>query len=235
MATNNALNLGLSGSTGTGSFVGSSAPTIVNGIWQSPTINSPSGTVLTVSSTGTPVNQFVMTASPTTAAPVLSAAGTDTNILLQINGKGTSGLGLQGTSTNSNAVAGNVGEFVDSGAVSGTYTVSTTVYNVTSISLTAGDWDVYGSCQMIPSTFNTNNYSGGINTTSATIPANGLLSKFIIAINGTGPTGLGDNIQKCFSRISISSTTTVYLCSQAQWAGGSAPTYSCQLAARRVR
>jgi hypothetical protein len=233
VATNNALNLGLSGSTGTGSFVGSSAPTIVNGIWQSPSINSPSGTVLTVSSTGTPVNQFVMTASPTTAAPVLSAAGTDTNVLLQINGKGTSGLGLQGTSTNSNAVAGNVGQYVDGGLVSAVSFVTSGTYQaMTSISLTAGDWDVSFSAQIFPTTL-TSFLIGGLTTVVAT-PATVGSGQFYSS-NGAG--GYASGAAVTFSgqlRFSLSSTTTVYLSGAATYTS-TAPAYYCQMTARRVR
>ena len=218
MATHNSVNLGLSGSTGAGSFVGSSAPTIVNGVWQSPTINSPSGTVLTVSSTGTPVNQFVMTASPTTAAPILSAAGTDTNILLQINGKGTSGVGIQGTSTNSSAVAGNVGEVFTSIVTSGSpvFLTTGTSANVTSISLTAGDWDVWGNTTYQPAaTTNVVNWAQWISSTSATLPARELFSINSVAASGvvTGGSTLGMAVPSL--RFSLAGTTTIYLSSYA--------------------
>jgi hypothetical protein len=143
--------------------------------------------------------------------------------------------GIVGTTTNNNVAAGSVGEFQDSGIVTSTFAVSTTVYNTTSLSLTAGDWDVYGSLYMSPVSFNVNNVSGGISTTSATPPATGGQGYFFLAIpGGGGISGLGVTTLKCFSRISLASTTTVYLCAAAQWAG-SAPTYLVSLVARRVR
>ena len=54
--------------------------------------------------------------------------------------------GLAGVTTNSNAAAGIVGEYISSSIASGSAVSLTTGVsaNVTSISLTAGDWEVYG-------------------------------------------------------------------------------------------
>ncbi|HEY6019562.1 MAG TPA: hypothetical protein VIY48_06565, partial [Candidatus Paceibacterota bacterium] len=54
---------------------------------------------------------------------------------------------IKGTSTNDNAIAGDVGELITStvASASGVSLTSTTAANVTSISLTAGDWDVDGT------------------------------------------------------------------------------------------
>jgi hypothetical protein len=234
VATINAVGNGLSGATGTGNFVGANSPTITTPIIA--TIRDTAGlSMLTTSATASAVNNVQLTNSATLTPVIVSAVGTDTNININLQGKGTGGVGLKGITDGTNAASGYVGEIVDSGSQSGTYTVSTTVYNVASISLTAGDWDVYGSCLMTPSTFNVNNVSGGINSTSATIPANGLTSQFYVAIDGPTITGLGAISNKCFTRISISSTTTVYLCSQSTWTGGSAPTFVGQIYARRAR
>jgi len=73
--------------------------------------------------------------------------GTDSNIILQVAGQGTGGVIVQGTGTNNNAVAGYYGELISSVISSGSPVVFTsgTRKDLTSVSLTAGDWDVYGN------------------------------------------------------------------------------------------
>jgi hypothetical protein len=118
-----------------------------------------------------------------------------------------------GTSTNDNAVAGSIGELISStvlfGAVVGVTTATDT--NITSISLTAGDWDVWGSVNMYPTagTIPTR-YAGWISTTSATLPTapnEGALYDLQTTLSASAtyhyPVGS--------KRISLASTTTVYL------------------------
>ncbi len=238
MATNNGLNLGLSGSTGSGSFVGSEAPTVVNGIWQNPTLISGGGDVFTVSNSGIPVNQFVMTGVEAGNAPVLSAEGTDTDILLQLSGKGTSGVGIEGTSTNDNAVAGNVGQYIDNIILSGSAVslTSTVAANVTSIELGAGDWDVGGEVTIAGTATTAGVFRAGVTQTSATIPVTRTSST---AVGGNRAAGdfaaIGDGfITTGQARLSLSGTTTVYLVASASFSGGTATAYG-KIYARRVR
>src|ERR1700744_413847 len=62
-------------------------------------------------------------------------------------GSATAAGQIRGTATNDNASAGNVGEYVVSNNTTAQSLASGTPLNVTSISLTPGDWDVTGSCQ----------------------------------------------------------------------------------------
>ncbi len=119
--------------------------------------------------------------------------------------------GIVGTTTNDNAAAGKVGEFISSSVTAVAITNSTTT-DITSISLTAGDWDVWGTIATNPAGGTTTSaVLGTIHTVSATIPAvpNGgayvLEQGFVIAA--------GNNV--CYPigtiRYSFSTTTTVYL------------------------
>lgn len=161
MATNNAVNNGLSGATGTGSFVGSTSPTLTT-----PTIGAATATTITF--------------SPTTG-------------------------GIVGTTTNNNTTAGNVGEFVDSGVVSQNPTTSTVAFNITSISLTAGDWDVSGT-YFVQGSANTTVTTSSISTTSATLATQGSTAYNQFSLGAQYFCTLPVK-----TRLSLSTTTTVYL------------------------
>lgn len=170
MATNNAVNNGLSGATGTGSFVGATSPTIT-----------------------TPTIATSLTFSPTTG-------------------------GIVGTTTNNNTAAGNVGEVISSNLPAGSATALTTATpkNVTSISLTAGDWNVYGNIFFIPSV-GASDFSAVINTTSATFPDTSLYTQMSAATDiFTASNGLNAPAL----RISVAGTTTVYLVALAIFGAG---------------
>lgn len=161
MATNNAINSGLSGSTGSGSFVGSNSPNI-----------------------------------------------TTPNTIGVING--------------SNAATGSVGEVISSVVTGGTPVAMTSgiVTNITTILLSAGDWNVSGviSADFSAATTSVSNIVGAINTISANLPQ---VSAGINTAISTMPASAGNSwivgtqgtptvvIGSC--RISVSSATTVYL------------------------
>lgn len=180
----------------------------------------------------TGAGKFVGDTSPTLVTPLL---GTPTSGTLT-NCTGLPTAGILCSSTNDSAAAGKLGETADSGLVSGTFTVSATVYNATSISLTAGTWRVNANLVAIPSTYNTSYFEGGINTTSATIPTTGYTTYFVQTLQGGGgATGISTTAGPATTILKLSGTTTVYICAKAVWSGGSAPTYSCQLTASRIR
>lgn len=57
--------------------------------------------------------------------------------------------GIIGTTTNNNAAAGSIGELLSNSSASGSVSLTTlTPVNITSISLTAGDWDVWGNIEI---------------------------------------------------------------------------------------
>ena len=119
-----------------------------------------------------------------------------------------------GTATNDNAAAGEIGEFITATQVmaSGISLTSTTAANIISISLTAGDWDVFGVAQYQPAGTTVVNYNRvAITTTSATFPSGDSGAIGAIAFGGGKTGGNNDWITTPSVRISVNSTTTVYL------------------------
>lgn len=164
MATNNALNVGLSGSTGTGNIVGSTSPTITT-----PTLNQPN---------------------------------------------------IVGVTNGSSAPAGSVGEVISSTIALGSAVSATSnvVLNITTISLTAGQWEVCGSAAVTGTGGAVVTIiRGAVSLTSATAVLGNMAIDHAAASVGSQPTktqgsdsmpvvSFGDAI------INVSATTTVYLC-----------------------
>src|SRR6185312_5075904 len=136
--------------------------------------------------------------------------------------------GIVGTPTNDNAAAGKVGEFVTSNVAAGSATSisSATATNLTSISLTAGDWDVWGNIRLASTGLNAA-ADVWISTTSATLPDASLRNGIVVthtAVALSAPT----------VRLSLSGTTTVYISAQITITSGTS-TQCGTLSARRVR
>lgn len=126
--------------------------------------------------------------------------------------------GIIGTTTNNSAAAGSVGEFVSSVIAVGAPTslTSTTNADVTSISLTAGDWDVLGNISYVPGSGTTAvSLIGWISTTSATLPAAQLYNATLI---GGAVLSIDVGLTPPSTRISLSGTTTVYMSTVAVFA-----------------
>jgi len=140
---------------------------------------------------------------------------------------------IAGTATNDNATAGNIGEHSSSliAAGSAVSLTTNTSANVTSLSLTAGDWDVEGAINYTETTSTVTARTGGISTTSATLPTDGseVENGFLTTVVTTKA---GITVPR--KRISISATTTVYLVARAVFSAGTEAAYG-QLTARRVR
>lgn len=117
------------------------------------------------------------------------------------------------THTNDNAAAGNQGEYISSTVLVGAAVPVTSGVNadVTSISLTAGDWDVNGVVVINPGVGTTSSqYQSWINTVSANQPTPPNEGGF----GGSGaalPAGGGAFVPCGPMRMSLASTTTVYL------------------------
>jgi len=141
---------------------------------------------------------------------------------------------LPGTTTNDNASAGNIGEYVTASvAQASAITLSNaTPANITSISLTAGDWDVWGAVAFTgASTPTINALSGGVSTTSATLPAEGLYAA--ITPVSTAIQTQNQSMPVPMQRVSIASTTTVYLVSNQGITGGTVKGFGFISARRR--
>lgn len=146
-----------------------------------------------------------------------------------------SSIGLLGTtSTNDNASAGQLGEYVEAVVASGSAVALTTATakTVTSISLTSGDWDLSGDV----------NYSTvggptitvivqGSSTTNNATDVDDTYTLFRGSFTGAFPISMVIPTR----RVSIASTTTVYLVAQATFTGGTSCSAFGRIRARRMR
>jgi hypothetical protein len=144
---------------------------------------------------------------------------------------------LMGTTTNNNAAAGQIGEFISATVLVGAAINAPTgvAFDLTTISLTAGDWDVQGQVSTtVNATTHVTAMSVWTNTVSATVPATPMGSQHgIVGINATVtpdpmvlPTGR--------MRLSLAATTTVYLSAKLTLTGGTLTCYGF-IGARRRR
>lgn len=139
-------------------------------------------------------------------------------------------VGRAGTTTNDNAQTGSIGEY-QTASGSGTSLTSNTFANLTSISLTAGDWDVQGFMSFIPAgTTTVSNIQGSISLTSGVTGAAG--NGTVLSL-GFG-TGSNQQISTPTVRVSLAATTTVYLVAASVF-GVSTMTANSVIRARRVR
>lgn len=196
-----------------------------DGTWAAP---SGSGTVN--SGTATHLSYFATSTNAVSDTPAFYVANSNANGC------------VVGTTAGDNATAGSVGEFVTSGAAGPVNTVNGTLTNITSIALTAGDWDVQGSLSVSGNgaTFSgTGNYifgaisaySGNTNTDGVTSYTN-LYSQIPAAVSPT----IAANISFPAIRFSLSTTTTIYIkCATNGTITVATPTMQGCIWARRVR
>jgi hypothetical protein len=229
---NNALgSLNLTNLTGTGTVLGFSGTAIPAG--------GTAGTGLRFSSTSN-FGVFFGSGAPTLAAAqgsiYLRSDGTP-----QYNTNGSTGWAailpaagqVPGTATNDNASAGNVGEIISGVLTSGSAVSLTnaTPANITSISLTAGDWDINGVIDYVPTGATTSDFISGSSSTSATFGGQDT-SVGLPLVSTALSTTLGHPIPT--TRFSLSTTTTIYLVGQANFSVGTAAAYGT-IRARRMR
>ena len=173
------------------------------------------------------------------ARTALSAAGTGANAditsmtaLTAINRTG--GTSIKGVNTNTAAAAGDVGEYIESFAGPVSAPASNTYGDITSITLTAGDWDISAIAASVINT--------GVSITS------------VVSGIGTAPgtsgagMSIGDNLGYSVpptaqnlptitippKRVLIASTTTYYLKMRMSYSSGT-PQFHGRISARRVR
>ncbi len=187
---------------------------------------------LTASAGTTGSGLAVAQTSPTFITPVLGAA-TATSLAF------SSTSGIIGTTTNNNAAAGSVGEVVTSTVAIGSPVALTdvTAADVTSISLTAGDWDVWGNVKCITSGAVTVFY---LNTWISTVSATQNADNTLVGILQYGTEGLLLTstilgVAPITQRISLAGTTTIYLGCTSHFTGGTSQSAYGVITARRRR
>lgn len=142
---------------------------------------------------------------------------------------------ILGTTTNDNAPAGYVGEYVSATVAAGTVALTTaTTANIASISLTPGDWDVSGVVVFTTAaTTSVTQAIAGIATTSATLGADGTYQRETSAAFVPGAIEWMDMAAPVV-RLSLAAATTVYLVGQSTFTV-STQTAGGVIRARRVR
>jgi hypothetical protein len=181
---------GTTSTTGSGSVVFSVSPALTG----TPTV--PTATA------GTNTTQAASTAYVQTALTGGANAGAFTTL--------STSSGLTGITSGTNGSAGKVGECITSSVASGSGVslTSGTPANVTSISLTAGDWLVFGAVDFnIGGTTTITYIAGSANTTSATLNSGNFF--VVTAPGGASSTVAGAAIPTI--RLNLNSTTTVFL------------------------
>ena len=154
------------------------------------------------------------------ATGTMLISGTAINSVPSITFSSTSG--IIGTTTNDSAAAGSVGEEVQSivtRASGGVSLTNATSADITSISLTAGDWDVWGNIGVSGNGATTVVYVyGWISSTSASTPDAAYQTQWSQAI-GTAIFSAGNiGFPVPGRRFSLSGTTTIYLSVNSQFA-----------------
>lgn len=194
---------------------------------------------------------YGLIAGGTTSTGALQNAGTGTSGQIYVSG-GSSSLGswtsaptfasiafssttgIIGTTTNSNAAAGSVGEYVFSAvAIGSAVSLSTNVAaNVTSVSV-SGDWDIWGTVGFSTGgTTTVSNVIGAVSTTSATLPTadqGGISSVYL----PSALTGLSPILSTGAIRVSSTSPTTVYLVASSGFSVSTQGAYGIILGRRR--
>ena len=142
---------------------------------------------------------------------------------------------IPGTATNDDAAAGKVGELITSKVASGSaISVTTgTIFNLTTISLTAGDWDVEGSLGFINAgTTVSTSCDAWINNVSITLPA---IGDGGVYVGATAPgAGAITQVSTGSKRYSLAATTTIYLSGLIVFSISTCTSYGI-IRARRVR
>ena len=138
--------------------------------------------------------------------------------------------GIIGTATNNNTVTGNVGEYISATISAVSLPTSGTWGDVSSISLTAGDWDVWIFYNIGANGATVTDSRLGISSTSGnTAPTFGDGQ-----IQTSQPTSLWNGVAAISNRFSLSGTTTVYFKASATYTAATPQAYG-RIAARRVR
>lgn len=187
--------------------------------------------VVTFSGSASAVNQIGFVNGATGVNPQILATGDDTNISLQMGGKGNGGVALVGVTNGVGFGAAYVGERVESTILfaSKVSVADATATNITSVSLDAGYWIITGNGFIDCSTTGISQGFIWLSTTSATLPDISLTT----CINSTAASLQNLATPAPAIYINVTTTTPVYLSCYANISAGTCGG-SGKIIARRV-
>jgi hypothetical protein len=141
---------------------------------------------------------------------------------------------LQGVTDGSNAPAGQIGEVISSNVTTGVPLTSNVTANVTSVTLTPGDWDISGEVWFSVGTGAPTNMQASLNTVSGTLATVSNIgtttAKWLAAVlASTMPT-----LELRTARASLTVNTTYYLLAYLIFPSGTC-TATGNIIARRAR
>ena len=141
-----------------------------------------------------------------------------------------------GSTTNDSAAGGSVGQYVSGQRTAASATSVTNLSNttITSISLTAGDWDVFGNVFFIPGASTTIKYLEVWTGTNTTTPDDSKAAVFSFVSAGSLIPAPGIGQEAPYQRFSLSGTTTILVNIRASITGSSG-TACGFISARRIR
>jgi hypothetical protein len=187
-----------------------------------PSCSSSTSVLQYTTNTGFTCDTSLLTAGSPASFSTIAASGLITP---------TSSIGIKGTTAADSAQAGSDGEFAQSNNGTATTLTTNTPVNLYSVTLTAGDWDVYGSIAFVAGTGAVNTaIQGALTTTSATLP--GWPAEF--SYFETFTSGASQYVPLMRIRVNVSSSTTVYCVGNAVFSGGT-ETANCSIAYNRRR
>lgn len=137
-----------------------------------------------------------------------------------------------GTTTNDNASAGYIGEYVEGSGTLNNVSTST-YYDITSISLTAGDWDVFATGQSILQGGTATIFAIGIGTASGN-NTTGMTESSNLSYSEGPSTTVPRSASAGPLRVKLTGTTTYYLKTRLDNTGSS-NTINGYIKARRIR
>ncbi len=228
--------LAVGANTGTGLIVRDTSPTLVT-----PNLGTPSAATLTsatglpvstgISGLGTGVATFLATPSSANLASALTdETGTGANVFATSPTITTPN--IVGTSTNNNASAGSVGEYQETVITSGSAVSRTSgvTADLMTLSLTAGDWDVWANVVFLPAAgTTTTEYHICVSTVTNTLQFNPSAHALHVSV----PASQAGIIPSGTLRVSLSGTSTMFLVTTQTFAVSTMTAYGFLCARRR--
>jgi len=190
-----------------------------------------------VTSFNTRTGAVTLTSADVSGAGGLLATGGTVSGNLTVQGTTTLAFptNITGATNGSNATAGTVGEYQQSLVTTGVGAPgSNAAWNVTQLTLGAGDWELWGEVWFSTSGASTTQYFAWINTVSATAPT---ISQGPMTLRSNSNALIGnENLPVAVRRYSLTASTTFYLTATANYNQAAATMAALGiLAARRIR